>query len=286
VSQEFDLGEVEVDFISFVPRGANRKKYFIVKEDRELKEDILKAILETDEGEVSRTLKEAKLEGEAAEVLGSAAKLLKAYKDELPEGALQILAKACGLPGPEPKEKIDAAAGQTGAEGKAALSKESIAKMDPETQTIVKQLLEENNATKAEAQEARRIAKELKDEKILKEYVEKAEDLIHLPIEARKFAPVMKALGEEHPAEFAEVYRILKAADALIEKSAVFSEIGKAGQASSAEAQIYAKARALVAKDGDLTLEEAVEKVMDLEPDLYQRAEAERQEKAARKGAR
>ena len=64
-----------------------------------MKEDILNAIPETDEGE-------------AAEVLGSAAKLLKAYRDELPEGAMQILAKACRLPGPETKEKIDAAAGQ------------------------------------------------------------------------------------------------------------------------------------------------------------------------------
>jgi len=286
VSQEFNLGEVEVDFISFVPRGANRKKYFIVKEDRELKEDILKAILETDEGEISRILKETRLEGEAAEVLESAAKLLKAYRDELPEYAMQILAKACGLQGPEPKEKIDASAGQTGAEGKTALSKESISRMEPQTQAIVKQLLDENNAIKAEAQEARKIAKELKDEKILKEYIEKAGDLPNLPIEILKFAPVMKALGEEHPAEFAEVYRVLKAADALLEKSAAFSEIGKAGQAGSAEARIYAKARAMVAKDCDLTFEEAIEKVMDLEPELYQQAEAERQEKAAKRGAR
>ena len=43
-------------------------------------------------------------------------------------------------------EEVDVVAGQTGAEGKAALSKESIAKMDPDTQTIVKQLLEENIA--------------------------------------------------------------------------------------------------------------------------------------------
>jgi hypothetical protein len=69
-----------------------------VKEDRALKEDILKSILETDEGEVSRILKEARLEGEAAGVLEAAAKLLKAYRDELPEDALKILAKACGLP--------------------------------------------------------------------------------------------------------------------------------------------------------------------------------------------
>ena len=93
MSQEFDLGEVEIDFISFVPRGANRKKYFLVKEDRALKDDILKSILETDEGDVSRALKEAGMEGEAAGVLEAAAKLLKAYKDELPDGALRILAK-------------------------------------------------------------------------------------------------------------------------------------------------------------------------------------------------
>jgi hypothetical protein len=63
MSQEFDLGEVEIDFISFVPRGANRKKYFLVKEDRALKDDILKSILETDEGDISRVLKEVGLEG-------------------------------------------------------------------------------------------------------------------------------------------------------------------------------------------------------------------------------
>jgi len=36
VSHEFDLAEVEIDFISFVPRGANRKKYLLVKEDRSI----------------------------------------------------------------------------------------------------------------------------------------------------------------------------------------------------------------------------------------------------------
>ena len=169
VSQEFDLGEVEIDFISFVPRGANRKKYFLVKEDRALKDDILKSILETDEGDISRVLKEAKLEGEAAGILEAAAKLLKAYNDELPDGALQILAKAGGLPEPQPATK-----GHTKEEGAGAgkkregapetvLSKEALVKMDPATQAIVKQLQKENTATKAEARGAREMATELKE---------------------------------------------------------------------------------------------------------------------------
>ena len=169
VSQEFDLGEVEIDFISFVPRGANRKKYFLVKEDRALKDDILKSILETDEGDVSRVLKEAGLEGEAAGVLEAAAKLLKAYKDELPDGTLRILAKASGLPEHQPAAKRqtkEEGAGEgkkkEGAPGM-VLSKEALEKMDPATQAIVKQLQEENTATKAEAREARQIAKELKE---------------------------------------------------------------------------------------------------------------------------
>jgi hypothetical protein len=284
--QEYDLHDVEVQFISFVPRGANKKQFLVVKED--MKEDIVKTILETPDEDLAKSLQEAGLKGEGAEALVGAAKVLKAYKDALPENSIALLAKCAGLALPESlkvdvpdkvgKEMKKQAAGE--------LSKEAIAKMDPATQAVVKQLLEENAVTKAEAREARQIAKELKDEKILKEYVEKAGDLPNLPIEVLKFAPVMKALGEEHPAEFAEVYRVLKAADAIIEKSAAFSEIGKAGQADSAEARIYAKARGLVAKDGDLTFEEAVEKVMDLEPELYERAEQERQEKAAMRRTR
>lgn len=286
MSQEFDLREVKIDFISFVPRGANRKKYFLVKEDRQLKDDILKAILETDEGEVSRVLKEARLEGEAAGVLEAAAKLLKAYKDELPEEALQILAKACGLPEPdakgegekEPKEGVenDPASG---------LSKEAIAKMDPATQAIVKQLLDENIATKEEAKEAKQIAKELKDQQVLKEYVAKAEELQNLPMQPLKFGPIMKTLGESHPKEFDEIFKLLKAADAALEKSQLFQEFGKEGSGeTSAEGQIYAKARAMVAKDGSLTFEAAVEKVMDDEPELYEKAEEERKERIARRG--
>ncbi|MCK9566828.1 MAG: hypothetical protein M0Q43_12365, partial [Methanothrix sp.] len=166
-----------------------------------------------------------------------------------------------------------------------SLSKEAIAKMDPGTQAVVKQLLEENVVTKAEAREAKQIAKELKEEKILKEYIEKAEDLPHLAIEPIKFGPVLKALGEEHPAEFSEIFRVLKAADAAIEKSELFKEIGKAGSGESdAEAQVYAKARAMVAKDGALTFDDAVCKVLEDDKELYTRYEDERQKTVKRRG--
>ena len=292
--QEYDLRDVEVQFISFVPRGANKKQFLVVKED--VKEDIVRTILETPDGDLAKALQGAGLEGEGAEALVGAAKVLKAYKDALPEDAIALLAKCAGLALPESMKKDmpngDGKAGEgTGKEKKEGqaggdLSKESLEKLDPGVRALLEKALEERDQATVKADQALSLAKELKDEKVLKEYVEKAEDLPHLPIEPLKFGPVMKALGEAHPAEFAEVYRLLKAVDAIVEKSALFSEIGKAGQGNSAEAQIYAKARAMVAKDGDLTFEEAVEKVMDLEPELYQKAEEEREERVAKRRGR
>ncbi|HNY35279.1 MAG TPA: hypothetical protein PKK68_11530 [Methanothrix soehngenii] len=289
--QEYDLRDVEVQFISFVPRGANKKQFLVVKED--VREDIVKSILETPDGDLAKVLQGAGLEGEGAEALVGAAKVLKAYKDALPEDAIALLAKCTGLALPVMKKDMPNGDGKAGEgkekkEGQAGgdLSKEALEKLDPGVRSLLEKALEERDQATVKADQALSMAKELKDEKVLKEYVEKAEDLPHLPIEPLKFGPVMKALGEAHPTEFAEVYRVLKAVEAILQKSALFSEIGKAGQGNSAEAQIYAKARAMVATDGDLTFEEAVEKVMDLEPELYEKAEEEREERLAKRRGR
>jgi hypothetical protein len=284
--QEYDLRDVEVQFISFVPRGANKKQFLVVKELKELKEDIVKTILETPDEDLEKALQEAGLEGEGAGALVGASKLLKAYKDALPENAIAILAKCAGLALPEfEKEDVSNKGKETKKQSASELSKETLEKLDPGVRSLLEKTLAERDQATAKADEALSLAKELKEEKILKEYVEKAEKLPHLSIEVMKFAPIMKALGEEHPAEFAEVLRVLKAADAAIEKSELFKEIGKAGSGESdAEAQVYAKARALVAKDGDLTFDDAVCKVLEEDKELYTRYEDERQKTVKRRG--
>jgi len=283
-SQEYDLLESKADFISFVPRGANKKQFLVVKE---LKEDILKTILETPDEELAKALQEAGLGGEGAEALVGAAKVLKAYRDALPENALAILAKCAGLALPElEKEDVPNEAGkETKKQASGELSKETLEKLDPGVRSLLEKTLAERDQATAKADEALNLAKELKDEKILKEYVEKAEDLPHMAIEPLKFGPVLKALGESHPDEFSEIFRVLKAADAAIEKSELFKEIGKAGSGESdAEAQVYAKARAMVAKDGALTFDDAVCKVLEEDKELYTKYEDERQKAVKRRG--
>jgi len=278
------LLESKADFISFVPRGANKKQFLVVKE---LKEDILKTILETPDEELAKALQEAGLGGEGAEALVGAAKVLKAYRDALPENALAILAKCAGLALPElEKEDVPNEAGkETKKQASGELSKETLEKLDPGVRSLLEKTLAERDQATAKADEALNLAKELKDEKILKEYVEKAEDLPHMAIEPLKFGPVLKALGESHPDEFSEIFRVLKAADAAIEKSELFKEIGKAGSGESdAEAQVYAKARAMVAKDGALTFDDAVCKVLEEDKELYTKYEDERQKAVKRRG--
>ena len=285
-SQEYDLLESKADFISFVPRGANKKQFLVVKE---LKEDIVKTILETPDEDLAKALQEAGLEGEGAEALVGAAKVLKAYKDALPENAIAILAKCARLALPEfKKEDVpDKAGKETKKQSAGELSKEAIAKMDPDVKAIFEKMAADSHTATERAERAENIAKSLQDEKILKEYVVKAEDLPHLAIEPLKFGPVLKALGESHPDEFSEIFRVLKAADAAIEKSELFKEVGKAGSGeSSAEAAVYAKARGLVAKDGDLTFEEAVSKVLEEDPELYEKYEDERQAAVKKRGGK
>lgn len=283
-SQEYDLRDVEVQFISFVPRGANKKEYLAVV--KELREDIVKTILETPDEELAKALKEAGLEGEGAEALVGASKVLKAYKDALPENTLEFLAKCTGLAMPKSEKDVPDQTGKEKKEPAAAdLTKEQLEKMDPDLRAFIQKSMDEARIAKERAEAAENVAKELREEKILKEYVAKAEGLPHLPIEPLKFGIVLKALGEDHPAEFGEIYRVLKAANAALEKSELFREIGKSGSSeTSAEAQVYAKARSLVAKDGELTFEEAVSKVLEEDPELYSRYEDERQEAVKRRG--
>ena len=61
--------------------------------------------------------------------------------------------------------------------------------MDPKARSIIEKLLEDQQMTKAEADEAKRIAKELKDQQVLKEYVAKAEELQNLPVQPLKLGP-------------------------------------------------------------------------------------------------
>lgn len=279
-----------LDEVSFVPRGANGKEYLLVKEAK-MKEAILKSIAETPDEDLKKALSEAKLDEESVDVLGTVGSILKAYKDKLPEQTLAILAKACGYP--EPKEPEKEANGKEGkdedeGEGSYGYSKEQLEKMDSGVRVLFEKMAADNQATRERAEKAEALAKELKDSEITKAYIAKAEALPHIPgLTAEKHAPIMKVLGEDHPAEFAELYSILKAADNLLEKSSAWDEFGshRAIIGGTVMNKIQKAAEALVRKDtSGMTIEDAIEKVLDDHPEWYDEYEAARTAEAE-KGA-
>jgi len=273
-----------LDEVSFVPAGANGKEYLLVKEHK-MKEAILKSIAETPDEELRKVLSEAKLDGDSADVLETVGRVLKAYKDKLPAESLDILRKACGYPEPKPKagkgKGDDDEEGEEGEdEGSYGYSKELLEKMDPGIRAVFQKMEAKLDATEERAERSETLAKELKDEQITKIYIAKAQALPNIPgLTAEKHAPIMKALGESHPAEFSEVFSLLKAADALLEKSAAWSEFGseRAISGGSVMNKIQKAAESLVRKDtSGLTIEDAIEKVLDDHPEWYDEYEAAR----------
>ena len=282
--EEYDLFDVRLDEISFVPRGANGEEYLLVKEAK-MKEAILKSIAETPDGDLKKALSEANLDEESVDVLETVGRVLKTYKDKLPAESLDILRKACGYPEPKPQEGKgkgdDDEEGDEG-EGSYGYSKEQLEKMDPGVRVLFEKMAADNQATRERAEKAEALAKSLKDAEITKDYIAKAEGLPNIPgLTAEKHAPIMKILGEDHPAEFAELYSVLKAADNLLEKSAAWDEFGshRAISGGSVMGKIQKAAEALVRKDtSGMTYEDAIEKVLDDHPEWYDEYEADRAE--------
>ena len=142
--------------------------------------------------------------------------------------------------------------------------------MDPGIRAVIQKMEAKLDATKERAERSENLAKELKDEQITKIYIAKAQALPNIPgLTAEKHAPIMKVLGEDHPAEFSEVFSLLKAADALLEKSAAWSELGseRAISGGSVMNKIQKAAESLVRKDtSGMTIEDAIERCSTIIP--------------------
>jgi hypothetical protein len=110
------LHDLQVDEVSLVPRGANRKKFLILKSmlggdamDQSMIERILDADLE-DEERVDAVLKAQGLSDKARNAVKGALRILNAFKDELPNDILNTLASLAGYGyAPAPTGEIKAA---------------------------------------------------------------------------------------------------------------------------------------------------------------------------------
>jgi hypothetical protein len=144
--------------------------------------------------------------------------------------------------------------------------------LPPEVQAQIDSLFKSQEEAVRKAAELEAVLKEERDKRLTEEALAIAKGFSNLPINAEEFGPVVKALREKAPQEWAEVCKALTAADKAIGEGKLFDEVGTttSPKASSVMGQINALADGLVQKSEiKLTREQAIDQVLKSNPDLY-----------------
>lgn len=310
------LTNLDVEWVSLVDRAAVRdpveqsepNRFYLWKRDTVSKGDsmtLTKELIDQLGGAVEKEdalpslVEKAEKADEAGLALQGAARLLAAHKSDLTPEILAEVAKTAGLELPSPEAPTFKAenASELVKALKASDVPEAVVKEVEDALTkaaekaelekadlppAVKAALEKAETKEAEAlqkaEEAERIAKEERDNRLNKEFIAKAEGFEALSIEAPKFGPILKAVHDKlEKADAEEIERVLKAADEQIAKGELFKEAGRSGGAAPGGAfeEATQKAEDIRKADPKLSKEQALEKAFDADPALQERYLAE-----------
>lgn len=99
---------------------------------------------------------------------------------------------------------------------------------DPRVRQLIAKAQADADEARKEAAIAGEIAKAERDQRVTKEFIEKAATLSKLPVKATEFGPVLKSLSEKlNEQEFQTVWSLLSAANEGMSQGSIFSEFGK-----------------------------------------------------------
>jgi len=286
------LEELAVNFVSFVPRAAVRdpqqpsepRRFLVWKGEGVSVPDHEGSHMATQDAlaDAQRLQKEAEDRADAAV---AAEKAVTKERDDL-------LAKATSSDSDESEggdgmeDELDEESRESG-EGKAIGRNKSptIKGEDLSPAALARIAKAESDAqeriakAEASAKEANEIAKAEQDRRVTSEFIAKAEDYRSLPIDAARFGPILKSAFEKlSKDEYAELERVLAAADEQITKGDLFKQYGDSGPGgtvSGAFEQLEREATALKKSDPSLSDEQALEKAMEANPDLERQYAAE-----------
>ncbi|MFA6619261.1 MAG: hypothetical protein WCT23_09360 [Candidatus Neomarinimicrobiota bacterium] len=131
----------------------------------------------------------------------------------------------------------------------------------------------ELSKTKSDLAKAQEELTKASDEKLTKEYIEKAKGYTHLGVKPEEFGPVLKRIGEGKATaeDLAKMEGVLKAANEAVEKGGLFGELGGSGSGGSDNpvTQFDAMVKGIIAKSAGMDYAQAVEKVAAENPALY-----------------
>jgi len=219
--------------------------------------ELLKLDLEN-EDQVDETLQKAKLSDKALKAVKGALRLLNAYKDELPKDILNTLARLGGYGYAEPEKS---------AEGKDDTEEESedVKKM-AELPEWARERIEALQKSVDDTNTA--LTQEIANRKA-REFLAKAETFDNIPGEPKELAELLLK---------ADAAGMGEALDKLLGQintsmAEMYKQIGSdaGGSSSSVVDTVNQKAKGLLEKNAEIkSLEQAVARVLQAEPELYQ----------------
>lgn len=249
------LTQLEVDEVSFVDRAANRKKFLALKAagGNVDKEKLLRVALEGEldsEADLDAFAKEHDLSEEAIVAVKGALRLLEGHSDILPEETLKAALVARFDLGTKPtKKEVEGKPDTTG--------------LDPEMAKRIEKMWDDRQDL------ADRVQK-MEDERENKQFVRKAASLSSLSVNPDDFGPALREISRVAPDAYEKIEAVLKGANAVVEKSRFFDEIGSTATGPQTVAlQIKAKADEIVQKsDKPMSESAALELALKQNPSL------------------
>ncbi len=276
------LEDIIVDEVSFVKKGANKKKFLLKKADEpsndnknedkleeiSMKEEILKAATEVEldnSNDITEAVTKAEISQEGAEAITTVLQILKATAEDLPVEFYPELVTLAGgtLPVTEVEvEKIVEVEKKTEEEKTEDLKKEALEALTKEQREVLEEALAISKAAEVTANEAKAALAKSEDLALTKEFITKAEkEFAALPEKADVVGAILKKASVTfEKTEYESIERILKAANDAIASRPDFEATGTIGdgQAADAYGRVLAAAEELRKSNPDMSLAKAI----------------------------
>ena len=275
-----ELVDLQPHEVSLVRRAANKRRFLALKSEggnnmNEVMEAMIQAEAEN-ESAVLDILKTASVEGEEAQSVLAAYRLLNGNREVVTPELFESLTDAMGFAvekAEDTSDKDDKLVPDPilKADGSVDLDRVSD-EMRPVVEAMFKaqtELRDENASLQT------RVAKH-EEEKRRDEFIQKADELPYVPAPEgdMSLADVMHGIATKAPDEFAALEGVLVASNEMISKGSLFESHGRSvsGGKVGAAAELDSKARDMVAKSTDpLTLAKARTLAMAEDSDLEAR---------------
>lgn len=280
-----ELKDLKPGEVSFVDRGANGRRFAITKADDQPAVDasIVTALETAPEGEAELLAELQKADADESTVKATvgAFRLLKSAGEGISAGIASLFSgrpaepeqtpvtkEETGMADGVPVKKDDGTWDLSGVPEAQRAGVEVILKAHDAQVDELRSEIEKRDERLGEAEQ---IAKAERDKRETAEYVAKAAELDKLSADPADFGAVLKTVAGAVDAEtFEKLEAVLKAANEAVAQGDLYAEFGRGGAApTDAEARIEKAAEEIRKADTSLTREQAIERALADNPELY-----------------